>query len=141
MFLWLDTKHLLPVLAIDHEAPVRPTAPPPSDVLARGEHLVKVAGCQGCHSMDLTGGGGPPPGASNITQAGLGDWNETDFVRAIRAGVAPRQRALAPSMPREYGAMTDAELHAIWTYLRTVAAKGEKSTRQNGAAPSAPTAS
>ena len=33
-------------------------------------------------------------------------------------------------MPREYGRMTDEELHAVWTYLRTVPPKGEKTARQ-----------
>jgi hypothetical protein len=51
-------------------------------------------------------------------------------MRTLRTGVAPGGRALAASMPRAYGAMTDAELRAIWAFLQTVPAKGEKTARQ-----------
>jgi cytochrome c553 len=127
-----STNALLPVLAIDHTA--KPTAmSPAADVAAKGEHLVSVAGCRGCHAPDFTGGQGPPPGAANITPIGVGEWTETDFVRTMRTGIAPGNRPLAPSMPREYGKMTDEELHAVWTYLRTVTPKGEKTARQTAA--------
>jgi mono/diheme cytochrome c family protein len=125
----MDTKHILPVLSIDHAAPP-PVMPTSDDVLARGQHLVSVAGCRGCHTPELTGGAGPPPGAANITPVGLGGWTERDFMHALRTGVAPGGRQLAPSLPRAYGAMTDEELRAIWAFLRTVPAKGEKTPRQ-----------
>jgi cytochrome c553 len=141
-----NTKELLPVLAIDHAAPL-PGAPPSGDLVAKGQHLVSVAGCRGCHTPELTGGSGPPPGAANITPVGLRGWTEQDFMRALRTGTAPGGRALSESMPRAYGAMTDEELQAIWAFLRTVPAKGEKTARQNappspaGTAPAgAPTA-
>ncbi len=35
--------------------------------------VVDSAGCRGCHLPDLIGGGGPPPGAANITPVGIGD--------------------------------------------------------------------
>jgi mono/diheme cytochrome c family protein len=128
VMLFLETEQLLPVLGIDHDAAL--PSSPPVDVVPRGEHLVSVAGCRGCHASDFTGGKGPPPVAANITPVGLGEWNETDFVRAMRTGVAPGNRALDAAMPRAYGQMTDEELHAMWSYLRTVAAKGEKTARQ-----------
>jgi hypothetical protein len=61
-----------------------------------------------------------------------------DFVQALRTGVAPRRRALDPAMPRAYGQMTDDELHAIWSYLRTVAAKGRRARQKAGPAPPTP---
>jgi cytochrome c553 len=128
--LFANTAELLPVVAIDHTASP-PVTTASANVVSQGEHLTRVAGCQGCHGPDLTGGQGPPPGASNITPVGVGDWTESDFVRTLRTGVAPGNRALDPAMPRDYGRMTDAELHAIWTYLRTVSGKGEKTARQN----------
>jgi len=127
--LFAKTAELLPVLAIDHGQPIA-TAVAAADVVDRGRHIVSVAGCQGCHSPDFTGGQGPPPGAANITPVGIGAWSERDFVTALRTGVAPGNRALAAAMPRAYGAMTDDELHAVWSYLRTVPAGGEKTPRQ-----------
>jgi cytochrome c553 len=142
-----NTREFLPVLAIDHAAPP-PGAPPRGDLVAQGQHLVSVAGCRGCHTPELTGGSGPPPGASNITPAGLRGWTEEDFMHALRTGTAPGGRALAESMPRAYGAMTDEELRAIWAFLQTVPAQGEKTARQldvaspaaaaRGGAPTAP---
>jgi cytochrome c553 len=124
-----NTKKLLPVLAIDHTRPLA-AALAPDNPVAWGQHLVSTAGCRGCHSDTLTGGEGPPPGAANITPVGLQAWSEQDFMRALRTGVAPGQRALDPAMPRAYGLMTDAELQAIWAYLKTVPAQGEKTARQ-----------
>lgn len=123
------TRELLPVLAIDHAAPPPGTAPA-GDLVAKGQHLVSVAGCRGCHTPELIGGAGPPPGSGNITPVGLDGWTEQDFVAALRTGTAPGGRQIAESMPRAYGAMTDDELRAIWSYLRTVPAKGEKTPRQ-----------
>jgi cytochrome c553 len=133
-----NTSELLPVLAVDHDQPL-PAAVPTSDVLARGQQLVSTAGCKGCHTPDLVGGSGPPPGASNITPVGLRSWTEQDFVRALRTGVTPDGRALDPAMPRAYGLMSDEELHAIWTYLGTAPPKGEKTARQR-AGPTPPSA-
>ncbi|HZA34443.1 MAG TPA: cytochrome c, partial [Vicinamibacterales bacterium] len=97
-------------------------------------HTVETAGCRGCHSPDLTGGGGPPPGASNITPVGIGDWSDADFLKAIRTHVRPNGTQIAETMPPGYGGMTDQELTAVHAYLKTVPGKGKRSKTQSAQA-------
>ena len=86
--------------------------------------------CRGCHGANLTGGGGPPPGASNITPAGIGDWSEPDFFVALRTHKRPNGSEISESMPRTYGEMSDDDLRRILGYLRSVPAAGQKTANQ-----------
>jgi mono/diheme cytochrome c family protein len=93
-----------------------------------GRYLADVSGCHGCHGHGLSGGqvAGPPglPPAANLTPAGLQGWTERDFTRALRRGVRPDGSTINDFMPwRTYAAMTDDELHALWSYLRSVPPK------------------
>jgi cytochrome c553 len=102
-----------------------PDSNAPDSSSSYGAYLARVAGCAGCHGTGLSGGrvAGPPnlPLAANITPSGIGAWTEADFVRAMREGRRPDGRVLDGFMPwRYYGQMSDAELHALWTYLRSV---------------------
>jgi mono/diheme cytochrome c family protein len=119
---------LIPARMVDHAKPLIKAAP--VELVARGEHLAGIAGCRGCHNADLTGGGGPPPGGANITPVGLGTWTKEDFFRTLRTGRTPDGRTLSESMPRPLGNMPDEDLDAIWAYLKTVPAKGEKRPSQ-----------
>ncbi len=90
-----------------------------------GEHLVQV--CRGCHGDHLSGGklrGDPNmPIVANLTphESGLKDWTEADFIRALREGKRRDGSAINGAMPwKAYGQMGDAELKAIYAYLRTV---------------------
>lgn len=123
-----QTAELIPASAIDH-ANAGSTMTPVT-VVQRGEQLSITSGCIGCHKPDFTGGGGPPPGSSNITPVGLGRWTRDDFFRTIRTGHTPDGRELSEAMPRAFANMTDEELDALWTYLRTVPSKGDLSDRQ-----------
>jgi cytochrome c553 len=98
--------------------------------IAAGNYLIDTAGCRGCHRPDLTGGAGPPPGASNITPVGIGGWTEADFMRAIREHKRPNGTAIAEEMPRVYGTMSDDDLKKIFAFLKTVPPKGEKTKNQ-----------
>jgi len=96
---------------------------------AYGQYLATVAGCARCHGPGL--GGGSVPGssvrASNLTTAGLGNWTEADFVRAMRTGRRPDGSELNASMPWQYYAqMSDLELRAIWEYLGVIPALAER---------------
>lgn len=112
---------------IDHEAP-RPEAPEPGPTAAYGEYLSHS--CVGCHGPDLAGGpisGAPPdwPPAANITphEDGIGSWSKEDFFQAMREKERPDGSSIDPVMPADMGEMTDRELTALWTYLRTVEPK------------------
>jgi hypothetical protein len=101
------------------------TGAPPEPTAAYGKYLADVSGCHGCHGFGLSGGrvAGPPdlPLAANLTPAGLADWTDRDFLRAMREGRLPDGRALDEFMPwRSFAAMTDDELRALWLYLRSV---------------------
>src|ERR671921_2254581 len=121
---------LAPAARIDH-ANVRFSARPnAADPAAAGEYLVSSAGCRGCHGADFTGGGGPPPGASNITPVGIGEWNEQHFMTALREHKRPNGTPIDEAMPRLYGEMSDEDLRAIFVFLRTVSPAGEKTPNQ-----------
>ena len=108
---------------------ITPPASVPRDTTpAYGKYLADISGCHGCHGYGLSGGrvAGPPnlPPASNLTPAGIGNWTEGDLVRALRQGKRPDGSTLDEFMPwKVFRGMTDAEIHALWLYLRTVPSK------------------
>lgn len=101
-------------------------APRPDPPASEGEYLAGVGGCTFCHGQGMRGGQGPEPGApagTNLTSHGpLAKWNFSDFRDTIRNGVTPDHHPIDPKfMPwLAYRNMTDGELKAIWTYLRTL---------------------
>ena len=65
------------------------------------------------------------PIVANLTphETGLRDWTEGDFIRAMREGKRKDGTAISGFMPwKAYAQMGDAELRAIYAYLRTVPA-------------------
>lgn len=65
--------------------------------------------------------------ASNLTpdnETGLGEWTEKMFIDAMRTGHHQgdmNNRQIFPPMPtKHYAEMNDADLKAIWAYLRTI---------------------
>lgn len=105
--------------------------PPEAEVSVEfGRHVASV--CMGCHAADLTGGkvpGGDPswPPAADLTPSadGLGVWSYEQFVDAMREGRRPDGTALqAPmAMVTTYTRnMSDTEMEALWTYLRSLPA-------------------
>lgn len=93
-----------------------------------GKYLADVSGCHGCHGEGLSGGrvAGPPsaPPASNLTPAGIGNWTEALFARAIRQGKDEDGGTLNELMPSQtFRGMTDDEVHALWLYIRSVPPK------------------
>lgn len=112
---------------INHEAPI-PGMPPEGESIDYGRYLVASGGCMGCHGQNLSGGkiaGGPDdPPASNLTPTGIGEWSDTDFLRAFREGKRPNGTDIHPFMPwKTLGGMSDSELRAIYLYLKTVPAR------------------
>ena len=120
---------------IDHSENRLAAAPDRSNPVAGGEYLVWTAGCRGCHGPQFTGGGGPPPGASNITPTGIGTWTEQDFIVALRTHRRPDGSSIAEAMPRTYGEMSDDDLRKVFAYLRTVPPGGDKTANQRSGGP------
>ncbi|WP_298436861.1 c-type cytochrome [Ottowia sp.] len=92
---------------------------PPSPALADGPWLV-------VSSATNTAWAGPwgVSFTANLTpdlDTGIGRWSERDFVETLRTsrhlGVG---RPLLPPMPAAYGHMTEADLKAMFAYLRTI---------------------
>ena len=123
---------LLPAERIDHEKAAFLKSADTSTPVASGAYLVATAGCIGCHGQDFTGGGGPPPGAANITPVGLAGWTEKDFMTALREHKRPDGTTIDEAMPRALGQMSDADLEHIFAYLQTVPPKGTKTKNQLG---------
>ncbi|HXR94668.1 MAG TPA: cytochrome c [Rhizomicrobium sp.] len=102
--------------------------------MSAGRYQAILSDCEGCHTAP---GGKPfagglvletpfgPMAVPNITQdraTGIGTWSESDFRRAVREGVAPGGARLYPAMPYPYYArISDADLSALWSYLKTAA--------------------
>ena len=109
-------------------APVRA-----QDLVAKGRYQAVLGDCAGCHTAP---GGKPMAGGTvlqtpfgriavpNITpdrETGLGRWSEADFRRAMRQGIGPGGKRLYPAMPYPaYARMPDADIAALWAYLKTV---------------------
>ena len=124
--------------------PTQPIPPPPTDPVGLGKHLaLNVLDCYACHSADFAtndendpakskgffGGGnvmldanGKPMPTANITMdpaTGIGKWTEDEFVRAVRGAFRPDNTPLLYPMP-VYVELEDAEVRAIYAYLKTV---------------------
>ncbi|MCE5972344.1 cytochrome c [Sinirhodobacter sp. WL0062] len=110
-------------------------------LVARGAYLAQIMDCAGCHmprgsdgapmfEAGLSGGniGFEIPGmgvfwAPNLTsgEAGLGAWTDEEISEALRHGLRPDGRALAPAMPwPAYAAMSDEDMAALIAYLRSL---------------------
>jgi mono/diheme cytochrome c family protein len=101
----------------------------------RGEYLAKAGGCIGCHTEEKDGAvpfaGGralkTPFGTfygPNITpdkKAGIGNWSEADFIRALRQGERPDGSNYFPAFPYpSFTKIVDSDLRDLWAYLRTL---------------------
>jgi mono/diheme cytochrome c family protein len=114
-------------------------------ILARGQYLVTVMDCTGCHTPgslagqpdldrrlggsdigfalgpDASGGVVYPPNLTPDRETGLGAWSDAEIIRAIRAGQRKNGRVLVPIMPwPSYAALSMADARAIVAYLRTI---------------------
>jgi cytochrome c553 len=106
--------------------------------LARGQHLAQTRGCNECHGKDFAGNKVIEDGAmgrvhgSNLTRGTGGrvaTWTDTDWVRAIRHGVAPDGRALFLMPADEYQFLSDDDLGALIAYLKSVPAVDRENVR------------
>ncbi|HEX7465274.1 MAG TPA: c-type cytochrome, partial [Usitatibacter sp.] len=106
--------------------------------LKLGKYLYESRGCGECHGADGRGIAfiDTPAGmyvkAPNITRGAGGvvsDYNEGDWVRAIRHGVNPKGHALLVMPSEDYSRMNDADFAALVAYTRSLApVAGENAT-------------
>ncbi len=108
---------------------------------SRGQYLAQIMDCGGCHTPGVFLGKPDParylggseigfklPGLGvfyppNLTsdETGLADWSEEDIIRAVRTGVRPDGRELAPAMPwHAYAALSDEDAAALAAYLKSL---------------------
>lgn len=100
--------------------------------ISRGEYLFRIAGCTACHTdreskgPRLAGGRAlnTPFGtfySPNITpdrETGIGAWTDAQFLRALKAGIAPDGSNYYPSFPYlSYANMRREDVLAIKEYL------------------------
>ncbi len=137
------TEIIFPVKYLIRGGPQPVTSPVPdeitSDQVQRGAYLVNLAGCIDCHTAEVKGEGtrfpgldfaggsvfsGPWPTVAsvNITPdpSGISYYDEALFLEVMRTG-SVHARQLSAVMPVSvYKNLTDADLKAIFAYLRTV---------------------
>ncbi len=110
-------------------------------LIERGAYLARVMDCAGCHmprdargapveEAGLSGGtvGFEIPGLGifwppNLTPdpSGLGGWSQADIATALRTGVRPDGRVLAPAMPwPSYAALREDDMLALTAYLASM---------------------
>jgi mono/diheme cytochrome c family protein len=98
---------------------------------ARGEHIVHaVAQCTTCHGEDLSGGVAADDwwrgrlDAPNLTpgRGGIAARSDLELERAIRHGVDPEGRAALLMPSHTLQVLTDSDLAAVVSYLRSLSA-------------------
>ncbi len=107
-------------------------------VLARGRYLVRIAGCNDCHTARYAETGGAVPEAEWLTGDGLGwrgPWGTTYPInlRLYMNAISEEQwvavaRAVRSRPPMPWFAlrdMTDEDLRAIYRFIRSLGPRGE----------------
>ncbi|MEM6465447.1 MAG: cytochrome c [Pseudomonadota bacterium] len=108
--------------------------------LARGEAVFWAGGCASCHAANsaeklvLAGGvrlDSPygvfvAPNISSHPEAGIGAWQEADFVTAMLRGTSPAGGHYYPAFPYgSYAKMTLSDVRDLWGFLQTVPASDQ----------------
>jgi mono/diheme cytochrome c family protein len=96
--------------------------------IARGAHLVAIAGCSDCHGADLEGrltqaASVLPVWSSNLRIAAH-TLTDEEFERAIRTGILPDSKSMWVMPAMDYTYMSEDDVTAIVSYLRTLKALG-----------------
>lgn len=118
-----------------------PPAEPPTDPVARGEELVTIARCSGCHTpsnedgspnMEMFLAGAPyrdDEVAANITpdeETGIGNWSEEEIAHFLQTAERPDGSLLEGTMEqqidRRFSELTDEDAAAIAAFLKSIPA-------------------
>jgi mono/diheme cytochrome c family protein len=132
LLLALAGVYLISEQRVNQTYQVQPPAipiPTGAEAIAEGQRLFVVRGCVDCHKENGAGGvfiDDPALGrvsAANLTagQGGIGgDYNEVDWVRAIRHGVGPDGKPLLIMPSQEFNGISDDDLGEIVAYLKSL---------------------
>lgn len=95
--------------------------------IARGAHLVAIAGCSDCHGRDLEGRRMRPDGLLPVWSSNLRlaqQLTDEELERVIRTGIKPDSTStwIMPAM--DYTYLSEDDVAAILSYLRTVTPGG-----------------
>jgi mono/diheme cytochrome c family protein len=114
----------------------------------RGQYLADAAQCVSCHTAEggVAWAGGYAvetkfgtfygPNLTSDPVAGLGDWTEDEFRRALRRGRGEHGRHLWPAFPwPSFTALTDADIADLWAYFQTIPPSPEVSPRSRARFP------
>ena len=101
-----------------------------SELVTKGEYLVKAGDCIACHSKPdgkPFAGGLPihspfgtfyPPNITSDKKYGIGQWSDADMIGALKHGHAPDGSLYYPALPYPYYAkISDDDVKAIRAYL------------------------
>jgi mono/diheme cytochrome c family protein len=107
--------------------------------IRRGAHLIAIAGCADCHGQNLEGRLLLRRKIMDVWSSNLRllahSATDEELERAIRAGITPQSTSdwLMPSM--DYSYMSESDVTAIVSYLRTLKAEGEPAPRMEFSIP------
>ncbi|MEZ4729028.1 MAG: c-type cytochrome [Caldilineaceae bacterium] len=119
---------------------VEPPAEVPTEPVVRGEQLVILAACGGCHTpknedgspmADMLLAGAPlrDEFASNLTpdeETGIGSWTEDEIAHFLMTGMYPDgsqvEGAMAQQIQRRFSTLTEGDAAAISAYLKSIPA-------------------
>lgn len=103
------------------------TVPSDAAAIAEGKRLATFRGCTECHKNNLGGGEFVDAvigkiDAPNLTRGkgGIADYNDADFVRAIRHGVGKNGQGLWLMPSDDYISMSDADVGKIIAYIKSL---------------------
>lgn len=115
-------------------APVMEQAPPAPEPFAAGKYVAAAGNCISCHTKE---GGEPFAGgvafktdfgtiySTNITpdpNAGIGNWTQEQFNRAMREGLDDEGKHLYPAFPyTAFTKVSDEDLVDLFAYMKSVA--------------------
>ena len=104
------------------------TASTEMKAIARGAHLIAIAGCSDCHGVDLEGrltreGTVLPVWSSNLRRDAH-ELTDEEFERAIRTGILPDSKSTWGMPAMDYTYMSEDDVVAVISYLRTLKALG-----------------
>lgn len=111
--------------------------PADSELVRQGRHLILIGGCNDCHTASFAPSGGKTPESEWLTGSPLGfsgGWGTT-YPTNLRTKLATMDlvtwkayaHTLSTRPPMPYWAlneMSDIELEAIWTYVRSLGPAG-----------------